>query len=378
MSGLSGNDGIGIGLLLAGGRGRRAGIDKRYLVLHGQTLLRRNLEFLRRRFPEVIVSVAADLPVDLGDVGGVPVIRDAWPGESPLAGIATALQRTGRPVFALAVDWAFPDDEAFRRVLAAAPGHDVAVPVIGEHFEPLFAVYGPGCLPVMTALLTRGEHSILEVYPQVDTQKVPFPDESRFCNINTMNEYEWARGRAGADDQPHADAGDQPRKGPALVAIVAKSNTGKTTFIEKLIPELLKLGLRVGTVKHDAHSFEIDHPGKDSWRHGQAGAHAYVVASKEKLAYIARLDGEMPLAEIARRFFADFDLVVAEGYKRTAPHCVEIFRLGAGHTEPLCGPGEAMALVTDAPLEHEHRFDLEDAAGVARFLAARLDTLREY
>ena len=169
-----------------------------------------------------------------------------------------------------------------------------------------------------------------------------------------------------------------PDAGPALVAVVGKSDSGKTTLIEKLVPELVRLGLRVGTVKHDAHSFEIDHPGKDSWRHGQSGAQAYVIASPERLAYIARLDGELPLADIARRYFAGFDLVVAEGYKRTAPHRVEIFRLGAGHDAPLCGPGEAMALVTDAPLEHEHLFGLDEARGAAQFLAARLDTLRRY
>lgn len=166
--------------------------------------------------------------------------------------------------------------------------------------------------------------------------------------------------------------------GPSLVAIVARSNTGKTTFIEKLVPELLRLGLRVGTVKHDAHSFEIDLPGKDSWRHGQAGALAYVIASSEQLAYVAKLDRELLLTEIARRYFADFDIVVAEGYKRTAPHCIEVFRIGAGHAVPLCAPGETIALVTDAALEHEHRFGLEDAAGVARFLAERLGTLRQY
>jgi molybdopterin-guanine dinucleotide biosynthesis protein B/molybdopterin-guanine dinucleotide biosynthesis protein len=359
------------GVLLAGGLGRRAGVDKRYLVLGGHTLAQRNLAFLRRRFQRVVVSLAPGQRLDLGDGDGAEVLHDDWPGASPLAGIATALERLRRPVFAMAVDWAFPDDGALRRVLAAAPGHDVAVPAIGVHYEPLFAVYGPGCLPVMTSLLRAGEHSILEVYPRVDTARVRFADESLFRNINTMDEFERARREAAAqtDDAPGA---------PALVAIVAKSNTGKTTFIEKLIPELLKLGLRVGTVKHDAHSFEIDHPGKDSWRHGQAGAHAYVVSSREKLAYIARMEGEMPLTEIARRFFADFDLVVAEGYKRTAPHCVEIFRTAAGHAEPLCAPGEAMALVTDAPLEHEHRFALDDAAGVARFLAVRLDALRRY
>ena len=141
----------------------------------------------------------------------------------------------------------------------------------------------------------------------------------------------------------------EPRTGkPALVAIVGKSDSGKTTLVEKVVPELVKLGLRVGTVKHDAHSFEIDHPGKDSWRHGQAGAEAYVIASPERLAFIAKLDGELELVDIVRRFYDGFDIVVAEGYKRTAPHRVELFRVGAGHTEPLCAPGEAIALVTDA------------------------------
>ena len=365
--------GTTVGLLLAGGRGRRAGADKRYFVLQGVTLAQRNLAFLRQHFSSVVVSLADGQELDLGDAGDVPVIHDVWPGASPLAGIATVLERVRLPVFAMAVDWAFPDEAALDRVLAAAQDHDVAIPAIGEHHEPLFAVYGPACLAPMTALLRAGEHRIVEILPDVRTAEVRFPDESLFLNINTMDEFEHARRQAAAGDRP-ADA----TAAPALVAIVAKSNTGKTTFIEKLIPELIKLGLRVGTVKHDAHSFEIDHPGKDSWRHGQAGAHAYVISSREKLAYIARQEGEMPLADIARRFFAGFDLVVAEGYKRTAPHCVEIFRAGAGHAAPLCAPGEALALVTDAPLEHEHRFALDDAAGLARFLAARLDTLRRY
>lgn len=165
---------------------------------------------------------------------------------------------------------------------------------------------------------------------------------------------------------------------PALVAIVGRSNSGKTTFIEKLIPELIKLGVRVGAVKHDAHNFDIDHPGKDSWRHGQAGAEAYVVASPEKLAFVTRLDGDVSLIDIVRRFFPDFDLVVAESFKRSAPHRVELFRVDAGHAEPVCGPGEAIALITDAPLEHNHRFALDDAAGLARFLVAHMKELRRY
>jgi molybdopterin-guanine dinucleotide biosynthesis protein B/molybdopterin-guanine dinucleotide biosynthesis protein len=370
------NDTVRIGVLIAGGSGRRAGVDKRFLVLGGRALLVRNIAFLRSVFPTVAVSLGAGQTLDLGDAGDAEVVHDAWPGASPLAGIASALARYRRPVFALAADITFPDREAIRRVLAAFPGHELALPAIGrENHQPLFAVYGPACLAPMTALLEAGRHRIVEILPSLDAAEVRFPDDSLFHNINTMDDYQEARRRATAGG--NAPTGDTVAQ-PALVAIVGKSDAGKTTLIEKVVPELVKLGLRVGTVKHDAHSFEIDHPGKDSWRHGQAGARAYAIASPEQLAFITKLDTEMPLADIARRFFAGFDLVLAEGYKRTAPHRVELFRVGAGHAEPLCGPGEAIALVTDAELQHEHRFGLEDGADLAGFLAVRLDSLRAY
>jgi molybdopterin-guanine dinucleotide biosynthesis protein B/molybdopterin-guanine dinucleotide biosynthesis protein len=375
------------GVLLAGGSARRAGVDKRYLVLGGETLLARNLRFLRDLFPEVVVSLGAGQDLDLGDAGPAMLLPDEYPGASPLAGIATALRRLGRPVFVLAADLAFPVPGAAARVLAAFPGHDAALPRIGRLREPLFAAYGPACLPPMEALLLSGRHRIAEAFPALRVAHVAFPDDRPFHNINTMDAYQEARRRAIADApaQAHDPAGEtvSPRDEgagalPALVAVVGKSDSGKTTLIERLLPELSALGLTVGTVKHDAHGFDIDHPGKDSWRHGQAGARAYAVASPDRLAFVTRLDDELPLAIIARRFFAGFDLVVAEGYKRTAPNRVEVFRVGAGHEEPLCAPGEALALVTDAPLAHEHRFALDDARGLARFLAARLATLRRY
>jgi molybdopterin-guanine dinucleotide biosynthesis protein len=368
---------VRIGVLLAGGSARRAGVDKRFLVLDGRTLLLRNLAFLRARFPTVAISLGAGQVLDLGDAGEAEVVRDAWPGSSPLTGVASALARFGQPVFALAADIAFPDQAALQRVLRAFPGHDLSLPAIGPAYhQPLFAVYGPACLAPMTALLEAGRHRIVEILPSLDAVEVRFPDDSLFRNINTMDDYQEARREAA--EAGHVTTSDDAATRPALVAIVGKSDSGKTTLIEKVVPELVKLGLRVGTVKHDAHSFEIDHPGKDSWRHGQAGAHAYAIASPERLAFITKLDGEMPLADIARRFFAGFDLVVAEGYKRTAPHRVELFRVGAGHAEPLCGPGEAIALVTDSDLPHEHTFGLDDGSGLARFLAVRLDALREY
>jgi molybdopterin-guanine dinucleotide biosynthesis protein len=362
---------VEVGVLIAGGRSRRAGLDKRFLVLEGRTLLVRNLSFLRSLFPEVAVVIGRTQSLDLGDEAGVHVLRDAWPGSSPLVGIATALRHFRRPVFVLAADIAFPQREAAEAVIAAFRSHDVAMPAGANDFrQPLFAVYGPRCLPPMARLLESGRHRIVDIFPSVSVAEVSGFDEALFLNVNTLADFESAR-RESARRSPTDSR-------PALVAIVGKSDSGKTTLIEKVVPELVKLGLRVGTVKHDAHSFEIDHPGKDSWRHGQAGAEAYVIASPERLAFIAKLDEELELVDIVRRFYGGFDIVVAEGYKRTAPHRVELFRVGAGHAEPLCAPGEAIALVTDADLEHEHRFGLEDGAGLAAFLAARLGALRDY
>jgi molybdopterin-guanine dinucleotide biosynthesis protein len=89
-------------------------------------------------------------------------------------------------------------------------------------------------------------------------------------------------------------------------------------------------------------------------------------------------DGDTPLADIARRSLADVDLVVAEGFRRAAPHRIELFIGSAGHDAPLHAPSETLALVTDAEVRHAHRFAPGDAVGLARFIAARLDTLRAY
>ena len=119
-------------------------------------------------------------------------------------------------------------------------------------------------------------------------------------------------------------------------------------------------------------------PGKDSWRLGQAGAEAYLVDSPARLAFISRLATPARLADLVVRYFAGFDIVVVEGHKLEAPYKVEIFRRDSGHDQPLCEPGEALALVTDFEIEHENIFALGDAARLARFLAERLDQLRRY
>ncbi|GKS65879.1 molybdopterin-guanine dinucleotide biosynthesis protein MobB [Nitrospira sp.] len=101
-----------------------------------------------------------------------------------------------------------------------------------------------------------------------------------------------------------------------IVSFIGRSNSGKTTLIERVIPELVKAGYRVATVKHAGHGFDLDTEGKDSWRHRRAGASSVVVVSKGSLALFADVSDELKVEEVRDRFLdASYDLIIAEGWK---------------------------------------------------------------
>lgn len=102
----------------------------------------------------------------------------------------------------------------------------------------------------------------------------------------------------------------------SILCFVGRSNSGKTTLIERLIPVLTRAGYRVATVKHAGHGFELDTEGKDSWRHKRAGASAVLVLSKGSLAMFTDIAEEMKVEEVRDRFLdSSYDLIIAEGWK---------------------------------------------------------------
>lgn len=101
-----------------------------------------------------------------------------------------------------------------------------------------------------------------------------------------------------------------------ILCFVGRSNSGKTTLIERLIPELVKAGYKVATVKHAGHGFDLDTEGKDSWRHKRAGASAVMVLSKGSLAMFADVNDDIKVSELRDRFLdQSLDLIIAEGWK---------------------------------------------------------------
>ncbi len=160
---------------------------------------------------------------------------------------------------------------------------------------------------------------------------------------------------------------------PAVLSIVGKSEVGKTTFLEKLIPEMRRRGYRVGTLKHDAHDhFEMDYEGKDTWRHREAGAQTVAIGSPSRFALTKKVETELDLDTIVATYFCDEDLVLTEGYKSGNKAKIEICRKEL-QSEPLCSPADRLiAVISDFPVEVTvPLFDLGDIPGVADFIEER-------
>ena len=153
-----------------------------------------------------------------------------------------------------------------------------------------------------------------------------------------------------------------------IVSFIGRSNSGKTTLIERVIPELVKGGYRVATVKHAGHGFDLDTEGKDSWRHKRAGAGSVVVVSKGSLALFADVSEQLKVEEVRDRFLdASYDLIIAEGWKSEGYPKIIVVRDQLG--EIAYSSDGLLAVVTDKPIDLPVPvLHLDDVAGVAALL----------
>lgn len=148
------------------------------------------------------------------------------------------------------------------------------------------------------------------------------------------------------------------------------SGSGKTTLIEQLLPRLMARGLRVSLIKHAHHAFDIDQPGKDSYRHRKAGASEVMIASDQRwvLMHELRNEREPSLSELVARF-SPCDLVLVEGYKREPIPKLEVYRRANG--KPMLSPDDPaiVAIARDEPVESPlPQFDLNDVDTIADYI----------
>jgi molybdopterin-guanine dinucleotide biosynthesis protein B len=168
---------------------------------------------------------------------------------------------------------------------------------------------------------------------------------------------------------------------PRVLGIVGWGGSGKTTLLKSLLPLLVKRGLRIATIKHAHHEFDVDVPGKDSYEHRKAGASEVIVCSARRWAHVHELRDapEPPLGELLRRL-GPCDLVLVEGFKRERHPKLEVFRPALGKPPLFPDDPQIRAVITDAPIEGDHPplVDLNDADAIATAVlgaAERLDVV---
>ncbi|MFC3118022.1 molybdopterin-guanine dinucleotide biosynthesis protein B [Jhaorihella thermophila] len=159
-----------------------------------------------------------------------------------------------------------------------------------------------------------------------------------------------------------------------VYGVVGWKNAGKTGLIERLVREITGRGITVSTVKHAHHTFDVDHEGKDSWRHRVAGATEVLLASRNRFALMHELRNEdEPRLEDLLARLAPVDLVLIEGYKRDSHPKVEAHRKATGN--PLIAPGDPTirAVASDEPMDLDRPvFDLDDTVRIADFILSEV------
>ncbi len=169
---------------------------------------------------------------------------------------------------------------------------------------------------------------------------------------------------------------------PSIISIVGLSGSGKTTLLERLIRELKWRGLSVGTIKHSSHPHPMDMPGKDSWRHKEAGAERTLFVGPSSLQYVADLDGETTPVTLADTYMTGLDVVLVEGFLTEEGDKIEVVRSERSN-KPICVPGSSkegvgglVAVMSDLSASELGEpgvdiLELDDIEGLANFIMER-------
>ena len=344
-------------LILAGGRSRRMGRDKALIRWGNETLLERAVRFWQTSGRVDRVLVAEGTPGRLGMLpAGAEPVADLVPGQGPMGGLLAGFEASGAELlYVSAVDMPNLATEA----ILPPPEHDVSVYRRDGGLEPLFGVYRRSVVPAARALLERGDGKMSHLLQAVRTDYYYTPPclEGVLQNLNSPADCLAAR--AGS---------------PPMVAVTGWSESVNTNFLRGLIPALGRRGLRVAVIKHDAHGFEMDREGKDTWLLSQAGAESVALLGPNQWAALG--SGERNLDQL-RRCLPPVDLILGEGFKYSSLPKLEICR-SAACTEPITRDDSLLALITDLPREESvPRLGLEDFEDCAELLCRSFGLGRE-
>ena len=302
-------------IVAAGGKSTRMGQDKRFLPLDGESLLARTLRRGRAAGFGSIVLAAEGAQEELTTLAaefGAILVTDEIPAQGPAAAIAAGLSAAETEwSLVLSGDMPFYDFELVRTLLPYADGDtQVILPTLSGYWQPLAALYRRDAGAVFGTAIARGDRKLGVILRGLAVCEVPLTvDVGLFFNVNTPAAYRLALGRLA----------NERRTKPILSVAAPASGTGKTTFIEKLIPLLVRRGVRTAVIKSDSHGFNLDTEGKDTARFSAAGAEAVAVSSPSGYFIQQRTTSRKDFQNLIAQMDSDsLDLYITESRSRGA------------------------------------------------------------
>lgn len=374
-------------VLLCGGLSTRMGTNKAFLPFGEYTLMEYQVRRFRPNFEKIYLSVPkmTDFWMQLAARLNCTAIPDRVEKIGPLGGLYSCLSAvTEELLFFTPVDAPFTSTNAaiticqtLEQAIETNPSKYACVlkhPTRG--MQPLSAAYAKTCLPVIEHMIQSENYRLRQLLTPEHTviSDILVPQE-HFYNMNDMPSYYHALQML-AEKQPalfppdFISQSDQPIP---YVSFSAKSGTGKTTYLEKLIACLKEKGLRIALIKHDAHGFELDQPGKDSYRLRKAGVDTMILSGPDQTVQISRHTAGEPSLKQLLSSIQGVDLILIEGYKFGAQPKIQLLRKGYSET-PVGNPENTIAYVADFPYDPVPSdlpvFALNDPQDLAEYLVS--------
>lgn len=324
-------------IILAGGKSSRMGTDKAFLPWGDNSFIESTIAKAQQYgFTDIIV--VTNKKVNFKHLT-VTIIEDIYPQCGPLSGIHAGLTYgNSKGYFVISCDMPLLDFAVLDQLTPYFNDKvEAVIPSYQGKIQPLAAIYHKSCAKVIkTMLLYQDERRVRKLFERVVTKFVESSYfANKFFNVNTPNEFLLAK----------AKAVNLSRNIPILSITAAKAGTGKTTFLQMIIPELKACGLKIAVLKSDGHHFDIDHEGKDTWKFSAAGADAVAIVSPNKYAIIQKTLEKQSLQTVADKI-TDVDLILVESRCHGIFPIMEIMREGISNV-PITAEDQLIAIITD-------------------------------
>ncbi len=347
-------------LIIAGGKSSRLGTDKRFVEVGGigmlENILRKASAF---DFAEKFLCVEENLPSlkILSEKYGAKMLIDEIKDAGALSGIANGLKNIKTEwALAISADMPFFDFEILKPMMKFSSAQAI-IPEVDRRRQMLAAFYRKNLAEMFLSELLSGQRKIFSAVKKIPHEIVEISSEECFFNVNTRADLCLARGRA-----------ENLYRTPIISIVAPSSGTGKTTFIEKIVKIFSVQGISVGVIKSDAHGFNIDVEGKDSWKFQSAGAKSVAVVSPSGYFLIEKTMERENFLKIAEKM--NVDLILTESRTHGTFPAISLWR---GNGEVIRDEKIA-AIFTSEPQKSDeiYQFDINDmvsAEKICKFLA---------